>query len=402
MGPVARGAIRRLRRALMARSIAALVVLLAALAVSGPAWANAAAPLRAPGDEGGAFIAGPTTLVVEHEELGFRCAERACEFEAVCHVQNPGDERVEVIGAFYGIETDHFATTADAVDARRALTPDQRRAIDGAVGVFDPAIARDPTIAREGFALGVDAHARATLVFSGRIRPISGTRGDVVGYMATAPLETRHPWLGTRARSDETALYAYALSPIRDWAGSPNIDVTVRCPDARFWEQGQEGWTASLEDGGFVARRTVAARDASTLSFTIVEKPGTRVLNGGPFVGIGDRLDAGQLRARIGYEIAIPWWVIWSASAETDFKGTTTLVALGEVASPDVLVVVPSLALGAGVPVQIRSGAATRAGVRMQLTVSFPVLSIVLPVDVFPGDASSETWQVGLFAQASF
>jgi hypothetical protein len=30
------------------------------------------------------------------------------------------------------------------------------------------------------------------------------------------------------------------------------------------------------------------------------------------------------------------------------------------------------------------------------------VLSIVLPVDVFPGDASSDTWQVGLFAQTSF
>jgi hypothetical protein len=189
---------------------------------------------------------------------------------------------------------------------------------------------------------------------------------------------------------------------IRGWAGSPNIEVTVRCPDARFWGPGQDGWTASHEDGAFVARRTIAARDASRLSFTIVGRPGHTVLNGGPFVGIGDRLDAGQLRARFGYEMAVPWWVIWSASAETNFKGTTTLAALGEVASPDVMVIIPSLALGAGVPIQIRSGAATHVGVRLQLTVSFPVLSIVLPVDVFPGDSSDETWQVGLFAQASF
>jgi hypothetical protein len=392
----------RVRRTRIARSIAGLIVLFVALAVSDPAWANAAAPLYAPGDEGGAFIARPTPLVVEHEELGFRCAERGCEFEAVYHVRNPGDERVEVIGAFYGIETDHFASTADGVDARRPLTPEQLGAIDRAVAVFDEAVARDSKIAREGFALGVDGHARATLTFSGHMRPISGTSGDVVGYMGAAPLETRHPWLGTHARSDATARYAYALSPIRDWGGSPNIDVSVRCPDARFWERGQDGWTSSHEDGGFVARRSIAARDASTLNFTIVDKPGRDVLNGGPFVGIGDRVDAGQLRARFGYEMAVPWWVIWSASAETDFKGTTTLIALGEVASPDIIVIIPSLALGAGLPVQIRSGAATHVGVRMQLTVSFPVLSIVLPVDVFPGDASSDTWQVGLFAQASF
>jgi hypothetical protein len=394
---------QRLRRAPVAGSIgAALALVFALLAASDPASANAAAPLYAPDDLGGAFIVRPTTLVVEHEELTFRCAERQCEFEAVYHVRNPGDSREEVIGAFYGIKTDQFAATANGVDARHPLTPDQLRAVDSAVGVFDPAVAHDTAIAREGFALGVDAHASATLVFSGRMAPVSGTDGNAVGYMGLPPLETRHPWLGTHARVDQTDQYSYALSPIRDWAGSPNIEVTVRCPDARFWGPGQDGWTASHEDGAFVARRTIAARDASRLSFTIVGRPGHTVLNGGPFVGIGDRLDAGQLRARFGYEMAVPWWVIWSASAETNFKGTTTLAALGEVASPDVMVIIPSLALGAGVPIQIRSGAATHVGVRLQLTVSFPVLSIVLPVDVFPGDSSDETWQVGLFAQASF
>ena len=344
------------------RAGTALIVALVALVASDPVWANAAAPLFAPGDRGGAFIAGPTTLVVEHEEVEFRCGELGCEFEAVYHVQNPGDAREEVIGAFYGIETDHFATTADGVDARRPLTPEQLRAVDGAVGAFDRALAQDTKIVREGFGLGVDPHARATLVFSGRIRPVSGTSGSVVGYMGFPPLETRHPWLGTHARRDQTARYAYALSPIRAWAGSPEIDVTVRCPDARFWESDQEGWTARSEDGGFVARRTIAAREASTLSFTIVDEPGNLVLNGGPFVGIGDRVDAGQVRARFGYEIAVPWWVIWSASAETSFNGTTTLIALGEVASPDVFVIIPSVGLGAGVPVRdpVRRGDARR------------------------------------------
>ncbi len=382
--------------------VAPLIALLFTICLPAPAWANAAAPLRAPDNEGGAFIAGPTTLVVEHEELSFRCGDGECTFEAVYHVWNPGDAREDVVGAFYGIETDRLTATANGVDARHPLTPDQLRTVDDAVAVFDTAVARDTTIAREGFALGVDAHARGTLVFSGRMRPVSGTRGDVTGDTGMPPLETRHPWLGTRARSDRTARYAYALSPIRRWAGSPSIDVTVRCSDARSWGPGQDGWTVSHDDGGFVARRTIAARDASTLSFTVVESQGTSVLHGGPYLGIGARLDAEGFRARFGYEAAAPWWVIWSASAETNFDGTTTLVPLGEVASPDVMVVVPSVGLGAGVPVQFRSGARTRVGVRMQLTVSFPVLSIVLPVDVFPGADSGQRWQVALFAQASF
>jgi hypothetical protein len=92
---------------------------------------------------------------------------------------------------------------------------------------------------------------------------------------------------------------------------------------------------------------------------------------------------------------------IWSASVETDFQGTTTIVPLGELATPDFLVLIPSVGLGAGVPVQIRRGAGTYVGARMQLTVSFPVLSLLLPVDVFPG-APSRTWQAGFLGQVSF
>jgi hypothetical protein len=47
-------------------------------------------------------------------------------------------------------------------------------------------------------------------------------------------------------------------------------------------------------------------------------------------------------------------------------------------------------------------GGTTHAGVRMQLTICFPALPIVLLLDLFPGDASSDSWQVVLFAQASF
>jgi hypothetical protein len=367
-----------------------------------PARANAPAPLvRVPTNEGGAFVAKQTTLVVEHEELTFRCDGETCAFRAVYQVLNPGDAREEVLGAFYGIAADHLTATADGADARRTLSADQLRAIDDAAAAIDPDALQGGDVTRQGFWLGVGPHARATLVFSGRMHPVVfDTRSDVLGEFALPPLWTRHPWLSTVPHEDTTDEFAYALSPIRSWAGSPTIDVAVRLPSAHYWAAGQQGWTTQEQDGDFVARRTIAAADASRLGFSVVH-PGTTLLNGGPLVGIGAGLDSGTVRGRLGYEIAIPWWVIWSASVETDFQGTTTIVPLGEVATPDFIVLIPSVGLGAGVPVQMRSGAGTYVGARMQLTVSFPVLSLVLPVDFFPG-APSRTWQVGLLGQASF
>lgn len=366
---------------------------------SGPAWANAAAPfVRVPSNEGGAFLARPTALVVEHEALDFRCDARSCDFRAVYQIYNPSDAREEVLGAFYGIRTEDFeATGDDGSNARQSLTTEQRQAVDDAVG--DPEVTRDPSIRREGFIFGVDAHGRGTLVFAGRMAPVlvSGGRS---GY-AVPPTQERHPWLGTEYRTERVERYDYALSPIRSWRGSPNIDVTVRCSDPACWASGQEGWTTTDEGAGFVARRTIRARDASMLSFALVPEHRTMVLNGGPLVGAGGRLSPGQFQARFGYEAAIPHWLVWSASVETNFKDTTTIVPLGEIASPSILFIIPSVGIGAGVPVQIRSGSGAFVGVRGQLTVSFPVMSIVLPVDVFPG-ASSDVWQVGLFGQATF
>jgi len=227
------------------------------------------------------------------------------------------------------------------------------------------------------------------------------------GDRLTAPLTMRHPWLGTDALTEGSASYFYAVWPIRSWAGTPSVDATVRCSSPCVWPSGQKGWTLSHDRTGFVARCTIAAHDVSTsmLTFDLVTEPGTttHALHGGPLVGLGGRIvDASRLRARIGYEAAFPWWVIWSAAAETDFRDTATIIPLlGEVASPGALFV-PSLGIGAGIPVQFRSGAGVQAGARLQGTVSFPVLSLVIPVDVYPGAASAYVWQLGLFGQASF
>jgi hypothetical protein len=391
------------RGGLFPSGLVSIFILLVACTLSRGVSANSAqGPVYVHGREAGAFLARPSTLVVDHEDLAFRCDEKGCTFRAVYDVRNPSDAREEALGAFYGIGADDLTATTGGVDARYSLTPEQEKAIDDAVAVFDPNVARDRTIARQGFLFGVDAHARATLVFAGHIRPVlAGIPGGPGGYGSLPPLETRHLWLGTKARREVVDAYAYALSPLRSWGGSPTIDVTVRCRSARFWAKDQHAWSESEDDTGFVARRTLAAEDASTLSFRVVREPGTWLLHGGPFAGIGGRIDEGQLRARFGYEFAVPWWVLWSGAVEANFKGTTTLIPMGEIASSMILFI-PSVGLGAGVPVQFRSGAGVEVGTRAQLTVSFPILSIVLPIDLFPRAGAGNVWQVGLFAQASF
>ncbi|MGH7293647.1 MAG: hypothetical protein ACRELB_01880, partial [Polyangiaceae bacterium] len=242
---------------------------------------------------------------------------------------------------------------------------------------------------------------RVDLVFSGATEPVYLDTRESGSEFVIPSLVTRHPWLSTTERPEGAVEFAYALSPIRGWAGSPSIDVTVRFPASMGWKPGSLAWTRSREGGEQIERTTVAAADAATLRFGFV-RPGTTVLSGGPMIGVGSRLDVKELRVRLGYELAAPSWVIYSAAVETSFHGRTTLVPLVEATTPDLVVLIPSLGLGAGVPVQIRQGQPALVGVRGQLTVSFPIFSMVVPVDWFPGASGNDRVQVSMLAQASF
>ena len=384
----------------------AVCALASTLALPSSARANAPAPfVREPNRFDGAFVVKPTSLIVEHEELTFRCSEPkpTCAFEAVYHVRNGGDATEEILGAFYGIASHAITIRARGADARHDLTAEQLAVTDAAVLALDPTIGggHPETLGRTGFSLAVEAHARVDLVFTGTMDSIFDTDWTS-REMALEPLEARHPWLSTRERDETRDDFAYALSPIRSWAGAPAIDVTVRFPRSLTWRQVDRiGWKLRTEGDERVARATIPAASASTLRFRFVH-PGTTVLSGGPLLGIGGRIDARELRVRAGYELATPDWVVYSAAVETSFHGRTTLVPLVEVASPDIAIVIPSLGLGAGVPVQLRSNESTLVGVRAQFTMSFPVLSLVVPFDWFPGASGGDVTQISMMGQASF
>ncbi|HEY3817952.1 MAG TPA: hypothetical protein VGL81_12315 [Polyangiaceae bacterium] len=382
-----------------------VAVVALSVSITAVARANAPAPyVRMPDRLGGAFVVAPTSLVVEREELSFRCeGPAACSFQAVYHVVNPGDAREEVLGAFYGIAARAVTIRADGADARRELTPEQRQSIDAAVSAIEPKVLSSygESLRRTGFTLGVDAHGRAELVFEGKMEPVFQELDFNRDEFVIDALLARHPWLSTESRSDSRVEYAYALSPIRSWAGAPSIEVTVRLGGGLRWATPDGAWRVGVEGGEKVARATVQARDASVLRFAVMQ-PGNTFLNGGPFIAAGGRIGPAELRTRLGYEIGYGRALIYSAAAETSFHGRTTLVPLVEAATPDIAIIIPSLGLGVGVPVQLRSGAPTLVGARAQLTVSFPIVSLVVPFDWFPGGAGDERFQVAMLAQASF
>jgi hypothetical protein len=392
-------------------SRAAAGALLAAWLWPRPAAANAPAPYRYDtGALGGAWVADKTPLVVEREELGFTCQEvelvPSCRFQATYHVFNPTGAREQVLGAFYGVASEATSIRAGGVDVRRELTPEQLATIDASVRSLareiDPnAKPEDTPVFAKAFALAVDAGARVDLVFEGPIAPTYSERADPSEGFVIPALLTRHPYVSTRDRLDASYEYRYALFPVRSWAGAPLVDVTVRVPSSwRFDPAGP--WSRASAGGETIARARLDPGAVATLRLPMTV-PGRTVLDGGPIAGIGGRLDAKELRARFGWEAGLTGGgIIASLAVETNFSTRATVVPLVDAALPSLLLFIPSLGAGLGVPVQWRSDGPTLVGGRLQLTMSFPFLSLLLPVDVYPAAPEGGSAQTALIVQASF
>ncbi len=125
---------------------------------------------------------------------------------------------------------------------------------------------------------------------------------------------------------------------------------------------------------------------------------GVRFARGGPMVAAGLDVGAGpRPRLRIGWEFATlrHWW-IQSLALESDLRALT-LVPTTEVASPVLLTVIPSLGLGLGVPLRIFPE--VRAGVRTQLSLGWPRLSLLGTFDVYPARPGRTDLRGGVMLQ---
>ncbi len=112
--------------------------------------------------------------------------------------------------------------------------------------------------------------------------------------------------------------------------------------------------------------------------------PPRLIKNGGVLLGAGGRVNgSGGFRARLGYEVAALDWLLHGLSLETDFSDQLFLTPFTEAASSGLLGLIPSFGAGVGVPVRLLPQAT--AGIRLQLSIQWPVVGFVTLLDLFPG-----------------
>ena len=356
-----------------------------------------------PGASAGSWVLGKTELAVEHEQLFFSCdAVAQCRFEARYTIHNPTPAAIEAMGAFYGHTERPIEIALDGVDVRAPLSLEQRDAADVRVRSLDPKVqAADlAAVVRTGYRVRVDGGAAGTLVFRGDIAAVKESTG--AGDYVWPAAESRHPIVGEPARHDAVAFYRYLVSPLRDWAKVPIIDVVVEVDGGHDVYVDSEGVLKKHADVVGGRRRIELQVDPNATSdivFQLVQSP-RQFLRGGPVLALGARVNGIEPRLRVGYEMAWPHHVLYALAAETAGFDEVMLVPTVELATPQLLVI-PSLGIALGAPVRLLDATHGFAvGARVQATASFFFGSVVVPVDWYPSD-SSDGLRVAVLLQAS-
>jgi hypothetical protein len=127
------------------------------------------------------------------------------------------------------------------------------------------------------------------------------------------------------------------------------------------------------------------------------------IYNGGPyFAAIWSFGPDSGMRARVGYEVAAPIWLLDSLSLETDVRREATLVPAAEAVTWGWIGGLRLIyGLGAGVPVRVRPE--TRVGGRLQLTASAGIVTLRGAFDLYPPTSNlSARFEGSVGPQVSF
>ncbi|WP_224362910.1 hypothetical protein [Hyalangium versicolor] len=372
------------------------------LLVAVPATANVAASSRSPAaftlSSGGAH----TRSEVLGEELSFDCSgaerEEACRFEARYRLRNGTSETEVIDAAFLGIRVGEVSVEFDAetlpvaegqVDPSESA-PDTSDAAQ-APSSSEEALGRlaRTSVERFGFTLTLPPERGGELVVRGVVR--LERRFLPSGYEWPA-VQVRHVLLSSDARQATHWDIDYLLGPIRTWAGNPELHVTVRIPSA--WEVGSSpdasprtlpeatGWQVRREGAHTVAERRIEAASAPEWLNIALTRRKPWWIPGGVQLGVGARLgDGSRFMARLGYQLAAPESFLHSLSVETDFREQLVFTPLTQYATPQILII-PSLGLGVGVPVQVLPEA--RPGLRLLVDLHFGPVGAALSWDHYP------------------
>lgn len=368
----------------MKRTMLAALAGLALATIAADAGANAAAhEWSMPGAAGGAWLAGPSPIEVDHEELRIDCVDKggpSCTFVAEYAVHNTSAADVTTRGAFYG--TSDAAIALDGKDATLPSSTDLRD-LDRLVRGNAPDDSA-PVGERTPFEITMAPGARGKLVFRGPLGATFATNPEpYYGFVLPAYME-RHPLLHTKSRDPARYEMQYLVHPLRAWAGARTVHVEVRWP--RGWDyakptlDGAPAFAMSDEGGRRVATCDADGARAGTIGLAF-SLGGTTVLHGGPLVGVGGQPEPGDVRLRAGWELAGPDWLTWSVVAETNARDRMLVAGVVDASLPGIMLVWPAIGIGGG-PVVGAGPRGAYGGGRVQATLSWPFVSFVVPIDI--------------------
>ena len=383
---------------------------LAVLSGASSARANAAAAFwRTPGAAGGAWVDGPSPVLVTHEDLRITCREvdhdATCTFVATYSLLNSSSASVSIRGAFYGtsdasIELDGRSVRVDGAD-RKALDAVE----ESAVATPD---ATTHTTSETPFELTTLASAQGTLVFRGKLDPTYGERrGGQEGFLVFPAYRVRHPVVSGEGSGPRRFEFQYLVYPLRSWAGPRAVHVELRWPGS--WDYAHPALDGAPPFAIARGSENVATVDADGaragtlgMAFRLAART---IVDGGPFIGAGGQFEPKELRLRAGWEIAGPSAVSYSLAAETNAKDRFLVAAVVEASLPNLFLLIPGLGIGAGPEVGWSSVTGAYGGARLQASLSWPFLTLVAPVDIVAPSFTTGTDKIvvgSLLGQLSF
>jgi hypothetical protein len=196
-------------------------------------------------------------------------------------------------------------------------------------------------------------------------------------------LSTRHLLLGDDPNDGaELQPLDYATG----WGAEPRRSTEVEMAPAL-----PSGWALVTSDTQRLSEDE-PSREVRAIRLSI-RRPPQLVFHGGPFIAAGGSFQRG-FRLRGGYEIGFVQPLLASVSVETGFDDLV-IAALIEVALPQLMVVVPSLGLGLGVPVRVVPD--VEVGMRIELS-AVAVVGFISTFDYYPG---TDHWEVALLGRVS-
>ncbi len=267
------------------------------------------------------------------------------------------------------------------------------------VSVADAILPEAPTL--RPVQVLVPPHGTVTVALEATLEldtPYLGVESGIPNPLtAVDPLHARHPLLSS---AWESAVRGFAWTRPDDLRFASVGPTTVRARVPSTWHEGGALRAAESTPGHRQLTYDPPAREPPGrigIAFGRGER-GELLRQGGPFVALGASLNVGRpsfeegFRARAGYTFGLHEFVLVSLSAESDFRSQVLVTPTVELASWG-MIVVPSLSLGVGLPIQLAP--TPRPGVRFEASATLYSVGFVASLDLWPDDGTTQLMLLG-------